>query len=240
MPWAKLDESFPDHPKVASIGDKAFRLHVTAICYCARMLTDGEVPAHILQRIGATKKLTTELAAAGLWEATSRGSWVIHDFLEYNPSRAEVEADRSKRQAAGQAGGKASGKARAQRIVQPIVGESLGTKTNPVPTRTVTVPSNEATVVAATATAPRRRAISDADVTRWEGEHPAIDIKAFVADYLNWTGSSKHQDKVQGFENQLRITWKCDQFRKGEVSAPRVIPPTMAELDALMAGRARG
>ena len=238
MPWAKLDESFPDHPKVASLSDKAFRLHVTAICYCARMLTDGEVPAHILQRIGATKRLTADLEAAGLWEPTSRGSWVIHDFLEYNPSREQVEADRTKRQAAGQAGGKASGQARAQRIVERTVAESLGTKTNPVPTRTVPVPSNEATI-GATAPKPRKRAIGEAEISRWEGENPDLDIRAFVADYLNWKGSEDHNDKVQGFQNQMRVSWKREQFRKGEASSPRQVPPTMAELDAMRDARVR-
>lgn len=140
MPWAKLDESFPDHPKVAGLSDKAFRLHITAICYCARMLTDGEVPTHILSRIGATQKLAAELQTAGLWESTSRGSWLIHDYLEYNPTRADVEAVRTKRQAAGQAGGKASGQARAKQIVEPnakqIVGDSFEqnrTPSRPVP-----------------------------------------------------------------------------------------------------------
>jgi hypothetical protein len=225
MPWAKLDESFPDHPKVASIGDKAFRLHVTAICYCARMLTDGEVPAHILQRIGATKRLTADLEAAGLWEPTSRGSWVIHDFLEYNPSREQVEADRTKRQAAGQAGGKASGQARAQRIVERTVAESLGTKTNPVPTRTVPVPSNEATAMGAVA--PKARGIpplTEVERTklkeRWEGSLP--DWKEVLDLALSHESHKKYPTNQFGYANNW-LRRECEGRGLKVTPAPRQI-----------------
>lgn len=209
MTWAKLDESFPDHPKIAALSDRAFRLHVAAICYCSRVLSDGEIPKAMLPKLGATKTLINELHTAGLWESTSRESWVIHDFLEYNPSRAEVEEERAKRRTAGQAGGRASGKARAQALAsanaQASAGDNVGT-----PTRPVIVPSNEATILPpAPAT---RRGISEEDICRWEGQNPTLDIRAFVDDYLNWTGSSKHRNKVQGFENQLRIAWKREQF----------------------------
>jgi hypothetical protein len=67
----------------------------------------------------------------------------------------------------------------------------------------------------------RRRLITDSDIERWEDEHPELDIHAFVADYLNWAGSSKHVDKVQGFENQLRIDFKKKQFtRQGRSGSP--------------------
>jgi len=71
---------------------------------------------------------------------------------------------------------------------------------------------------------PRKRTIQESDIARWQDEHPEWDIPAFVADYLNWSGSSKHGDQVQGFENQMRIEWKCKQFaRAGAGSSPRVI-----------------
>lgn len=61
----------------------------------------------------------------------------------------------------------------------------------------------------------RYRKIGESDIARWEGLHPGIDIRAMVADYENWKGSSDHHDKVQGFENQLRLGFKRDQFAKG-------------------------
>lgn len=60
----------------------------------------------------------------------------------------------------------------------------------------------------------RHRKIEESDVARWEGAHPDVDIRAMVADYQNWKGSSDHHDKVQGFENQLRMDWKRKQFAR--------------------------
>ena len=45
MSWTKLDDLFPGHPKVITLSDSAFRLHVTALCYCASQLTDGFIPS---------------------------------------------------------------------------------------------------------------------------------------------------------------------------------------------------
>ena len=61
---------------------------------------------------------------------------------------------------------------------------------------------------------PRLRKIEPEDVSRWEGEYPAVDIPAMVADYLNWKGSAGHHDKVLGFQNQLRDQWRLEKFAK--------------------------
>jgi len=62
---------------------------------------------------------------------------------------------------------------------------------------------------------PKRRGITDEDITQLQAEHPDLDIPAFVADYLNWMGSANHSDKLLGFRNQLRDEWRCSKFRKG-------------------------
>lgn len=90
MTWVKLDDGFPDHPKVVALSDRAFRAHVTALCYCARYLTDGDVPTGVAKRI-ATAKVKAELTAAGLWTETPGGLYRLHDYLDWNPSRADVE-----------------------------------------------------------------------------------------------------------------------------------------------------
>ena len=93
MTWAKLDDRFPDNEKIASLSNSAFRLHVTALCYSAAQLTDGMLATGTLRRIGwASDNLDNdiaELVAARLWEQCEQG-YVIHDYLEYNPSRSET------------------------------------------------------------------------------------------------------------------------------------------------------
>jgi hypothetical protein len=41
MSWVRLDDSFPEHPKVIALTDAAFRAHVRGLCYAGRFLTDG-------------------------------------------------------------------------------------------------------------------------------------------------------------------------------------------------------
>jgi hypothetical protein len=93
MTWAKLDDRFPEHPKVASLTDGAFRLHVTALCYVARNLTDGEISPAVLRLLRGSPRRAAELVAAGVWDATE-SAWAIHDYLDYNPSREEVNGKR--------------------------------------------------------------------------------------------------------------------------------------------------
>lgn len=97
MPWVRFDDNYPDHPKVSELSDAAFRLHVSAICYSSRYLTDGFVSRGQLRRIATTDDLAgvlDELVAAGLFEPADGGFW-IHDYLDYNPSRDAVESRRA-------------------------------------------------------------------------------------------------------------------------------------------------
>jgi hypothetical protein len=102
MTWVRLDDAFPDHPKVIGLTDAAFRTHVAGLCYAGRYLTDGHIPTSALRQIG-TRKAAQELETAALWDRTDHG-WVIRDFLDYNPSKADVESERDRRRAAGTKG----------------------------------------------------------------------------------------------------------------------------------------
>ena len=90
MVWARLEDTFTEHPKVVGLSDRAFRLHVTAIVYASRLKTDGLVPASMPRSWGFAKKHSDELVAERLWEVTPKG-FQVHDFLEYNPSKVEIE-----------------------------------------------------------------------------------------------------------------------------------------------------
>lgn len=95
MSWVKLDDGFPEHQKVDRLSDRAFRLHVAALCHCGRNLTDGLVdagrPRRLVQRYRPA--LVLELVDAGLWDEVEEG-WEIHDYLRYNPSKEKVVAER--------------------------------------------------------------------------------------------------------------------------------------------------
>lgn len=94
MPWVRLDDGFDDHPKILDLSDQAYRLHVGALCFCARTLTDGFVSEGALRRL-VNGGHVAELVDAGLWEAGD-GGWWIHDFLDYNQSAEQVLEEREK------------------------------------------------------------------------------------------------------------------------------------------------
>jgi hypothetical protein len=104
--WVKLDDGFADHPKVRAMSDKALRAHLNALCYAARYLTDGHVPSETL-RVIAGPRITAELISVGAWDRNGDGGIVIHDYLELNPSRADVLERRRQKSEAGKASAKA-------------------------------------------------------------------------------------------------------------------------------------
>lgn len=96
MPWVRLDDRFPSHRKVALLSDRAFRLYVSALCWCSENLTEGKIldrELTVVARVRSTKAAARELEDAQLWERLPDG-WQIHDYLEYNPDRAKVKAGR--------------------------------------------------------------------------------------------------------------------------------------------------
>lgn len=112
--WFKLSDEFYDHPKVMQAGNAAVGLWVRCCTYSSRHLLDGRIPmatAHLLGDRSQIERLT----ASGLW-VLGDGEYVVPNFLNHQPTRAEVEAERTIRHSAkveaGRLGGIASGIAR--------------------------------------------------------------------------------------------------------------------------------
>jgi hypothetical protein len=102
MVWTKLDDGFPDNPKllraIAKVGDVAGWLWVCGINYCNRHLTDGFIQAEVIPRILVHKRpldVAAALVASGCWDVVE-GGYQVHDFTAWNRSRSEVEAQREK------------------------------------------------------------------------------------------------------------------------------------------------
>ena len=102
--WVKLDDDFPDHPKVVALDPVARWLFVAGLCYANRFLTDGFIPDRQIgpllnSRNGKTTNFRSQLIEAGLWERTEVNGvqgYAIHDFLHYQPSRKQVIRARKK------------------------------------------------------------------------------------------------------------------------------------------------
>lgn len=132
MAWVKLDDSMPMHPKLLAAGVEAFALDVAGLAYCNRYRTDGKVAAvslpAVLPSLKNPESVAARLVDVGRWETTEDG-WLIHDYLEYQPSKDHLADLSEKRATAGRSGGLASGEARAKQVAS--------TETNPVPSRPV-------------------------------------------------------------------------------------------------------
>jgi hypothetical protein len=117
--WTKLDDGIFDHPRMLVAGEDAANLHVRALVWCNRHLTDGRLPAEALAVL--TRKRTAEESASalvrvGAWETHPEGGWTVRGFHEHNPTAEEVKARRAalqeKRSEAGRLGGIRSGETR--------------------------------------------------------------------------------------------------------------------------------
>lgn len=110
----KLDDGFAEHPKVLSVSVQARWAYISAICYTSRRLTDGVIPRSVLSALSISPKLVSELVNASLWD-NHGDDFMIHDYLEYNSTKAEIEERRKVRAEAGHRGGLRSGNTRASK-----------------------------------------------------------------------------------------------------------------------------
>lgn len=92
MTWARLDDNFHAHPRTLQAGLEANGLFCRALSYCAHYLTDGFIPAEWAEAQGGRRPVT-KLIDAGLIEQIE-GGYIVRGYLERNPSREKVEAER--------------------------------------------------------------------------------------------------------------------------------------------------
>lgn len=92
MSWVRIHDGAFDHPKLVGLSDKAFRLWVWGLSYAQQHLTDGRLPLVAIP--ARLKRASADLTQGGLWDQ-SDGGYAIHDYLEWNESRAVVQQKRT-------------------------------------------------------------------------------------------------------------------------------------------------
>lgn len=105
--WIKLAVEFPNSPKIAGLSDHGFRALVEMLCYCREHLTDGFLHRRVVQRFwpDAIAELTSNDPDQPSLIAVEDG-WQLHDYLDHQESRAEVEARSERLAANGRKGGR--------------------------------------------------------------------------------------------------------------------------------------
>lgn len=99
MGWVRLDDGLCMHIKTFTVLDlDSIGLWTLCLAFCAHELTDGFVPdEYIVARVPRRDpaKTVAKLIAAG-WMEKVEGGYCIPQYLDYNPSRAEVEENRER------------------------------------------------------------------------------------------------------------------------------------------------
>lgn len=99
MAWVKLTDNFPDDPRLEAAGPEAFVIHVAAMCYCMRLLTDGFVPARVARRLWSVEDIDAAIAALvdnGLWKPAEAG----YELVGFLDDQRDSETIRREREAA--------------------------------------------------------------------------------------------------------------------------------------------
>lgn len=117
MTWFKVDDSLAFHPKALAAGNEALGLWVRAGSWSSQQLTEGHVPASVVELLGS-RELAGRLVDAGLWVVDEGDGWRFHEWDDRNPSRDEALSLREKRAAAGRIGGQRSGAVRRARSTE--------------------------------------------------------------------------------------------------------------------------
>lgn len=93
MSWFKFDDNAVDHPKLASLTDRAFRWWVKGLSYASRFLTDGVLHPVFWKQV--PKQSRAELTGAHLWDWDDP-NFLIHDYLHHQIGKQEIEQDKER------------------------------------------------------------------------------------------------------------------------------------------------
>jgi hypothetical protein len=94
MPYAHLDDRFYGNPKILGTPLPALGLYAVGLSYCNAQLTDGFIPRSVVVGWRGWAAAAKILVARNLWAEVTEG-FHVHDFLDWNPSRQQVLADRA-------------------------------------------------------------------------------------------------------------------------------------------------
>lgn len=113
--WAKIEGGIFDNPKIERAGLYARVLYLASVTHCAKTLSDGFVPDDMIARLAFKVDVPPEQIAPAITRLTSlklwhrddpEGGYRVHDYLKYNPTRADYEEFVATRQENGKKGGR--------------------------------------------------------------------------------------------------------------------------------------
>lgn len=107
--FARIGLDYADHPKIARLSDAAFRAHMTMILYARRFMTDGRIPKQFAKQFAEQtleELLTYDAGNPLLTQDGPDDDYWLHDFADWQETRAEIEEKSQVRRVAGAKGGR--------------------------------------------------------------------------------------------------------------------------------------
>jgi len=207
MPWAKLDDGLLTHPKAMAAGIEGRALFIASILYSSRELTDGKIAEAAIPALAGlagvrnAKKTTELLASLRLWDLRDGDYWV-HDYLVYNPSRADVLAKREtdsvngKKGAAARWGGQGYSQPDSQGHSQ---GHSQGNGQTMAPYPDPVNPSSEDKSSSET----QAKKVDAAFIADRQAKHPRINVQDVYDDAKNRKTWDGYKDKRRALDKYI-------------------------------------
>jgi hypothetical protein len=265
MVWVRVDDLMPEHPKLATAGALGLALDVAGICYASRHLTDGFIAEGAVGQLVSLKGITLEgaddddvmarlvarLVDTGRWERDDeRGGWWVHDYLDYNPSAADVQERRAEDRRR-----KASIRERKRGVTEPSaggLGEGTASEGNPNGSRTESAESpvgvGEESALSRTRsrspkTSPRKQTVTEQaeaglGVADDDEEDASLKLKGRTANAADRLAEHDLQRRIQSLGPPDNAEAYRNECRKERVrrNGRRLIELTEAE-PGMLAGR---
>lgn len=198
MPWFKVDDHLHASRKAAKAGVAAMGLWVLAGSWSAAEELDGFVPGYMVARLGATQEAADALVFAGLWvlaEHDGEDGYRFHQWDEYQPTRAQLEAKREEARERMRRARARGGDVRAN-------GEGTSRAVAPTPTRPDPKTNNTA------------RKLADSDETTaafeafWRNYPRKIGKAAAAKAYARAAKTTRPDSIADGLSNAVAV-WKA-------------------------------
>lgn len=233
MPWYRLENDYYEHPKIVNAGPLAELLFVRSIAYAHKHQTDGFVPRSIAYRLAGDiagryneqpGNLVAGLVQSSLWipregEGVLDG-WDIHDYLEYQESKQEIEDRRAKTRDR-----VTRFRERSRNDVTPPVSNAVTPPSNDVTNADVTTlhgggsgnVSTSTRVIDVTTTTTKGNAVTNGGVTRYSYDHPCLYESQIVPQFF--ANQASKLDRVS--QHEMGEEWLRQRLREVfEVQGP--------------------
>jgi hypothetical protein len=104
--WFKVDDKLHSHPKTLAAGNEAMGVWLRLGSWCSEHLTDGAISQAIALAFDPSLLVIQRLIDTGWLVQTEAGDYHLHDYLDWNPSKADKEKLSKTRALAGRKGGR--------------------------------------------------------------------------------------------------------------------------------------